>query len=236
MRRKNGSANRPAPRDHIPPDKQHANGASQSKARSRCERTESSYPPNIYRGRVGWEPDPTDSDGSAAADRAVEARGTPTMTSPTGARATWPRCRAFARTTGKPCRAAGDGVHGLCRHHTGLVLRRGWREPLPIWELRIMHDGIWVSPDRPARTSRKPSWPQRVSWSAAVRLVTSAQIARAVIHRTAGAAFLVELERCGVGVIDKGTNVPLVRRIAFLVSDVALATRLAKRRMGDGHG
>jgi hypothetical protein len=146
------------------------------------------------------------------------------------ARASWPRCRAFARSTGKPCRAAGDGVHGLCRNHTGLVLRRAWRPPLPLWWLLVTGGGVWLAPDRAARTRRKEtSWPQRVSWSIAVRLVTGRQVTRAVFHREEGRSLVREVEHCGGRVVTEGAD-GLIHRVRFEVDDPEASTWLARRR------
>lgn len=105
----------------------------------------------------------------------------------------------------------------------------GWREPRPMFEVRITPGGIWVIPDRPARTWRKSPWPQPVSWSVAVRLVTSGQVTRGLIHRKAGASLLREVRRCGVRVLEDGPSSDLVRSVAFEVHDVEASTRLAKQ-------
>jgi hypothetical protein len=154
----------------------------------------------------------------------------PTAGSPSGTRArtSWPRCRAMARTTGCRCKARGDGLNGLCKNHTGLILLGRWREPMPTWELQALPSGIWLAPSRPARTWRKPAWPQRVSWSIAVRLITSGQVTHAILHRNEGAALLREIERCGVRVVVERAD-SLVRRLRFEVDDRAASKRLAKR-------
>lgn len=145
----------------------------------------------------------------------------------TCARASWPRCRALARSTGRKCTAPGDGVNGLCKNHTGLALRGRWRAPLPTWELQVTASAIWLTPSRPARTWRKSAWPQRVSWSVGVRLVTSAQVTRAVLHRDAGRSLLRKLEHCGVRVLPEPGDT-LIRRYRFVVDDPGASTRLAK--------
>ena len=150
-------------------------------------------------------------------------------------RSSWPRCRGTARSTGERCKARGDGLRGLCKNHTGATLG-GWREPLPTFEVRITPSGIWVIPSRPARTWRKSPWPQQVSWAVAVRLVTSGQVTRGLVHRKAGASFLRELLRCGVRVLRDGPSSELVRSVAFEVPDIAAATLLAKRRKVTDHG
>lgn len=145
-------------------------------------------------------------------------------------RATWPRCGAFCRTTGEPCRARGDGRSGLCRLHGGLTLNAGWRPPLPTWSLRVTPGGVWVAPSRAARTWRKPSWPLRVSWAAAVRLVTNGLVTRGLLHRHEGIVFLAELQRCGVEVLEEGPTSAVRRRVRFEVQDVQASKALAKRR------
>lgn len=150
-------------------------------------------------------------------------------------RSSWPRCRAKARSTGERCKARGDGLRGLCKNHTGTTLG-GWREPRPTFEVRITPSGIWVIPSRPARTWRKSPWPQQVSWSVAVRLVTSGQVTCGLVHRKAGASLLRELRRCGVRVLRDGLSSELVRSVVFEVPDIAAATLLAKHRKATDHG
>lgn len=145
------------------------------------------------------------------------------------ARASWPRCRARARSTGERCRARGDGLRGLCKNHTGMTLG-GWREPRPIFEVRLTPKGIWIAPNRPARTWRKPSWPAHVSWSTAVRLVTSGRVTRGLLHLSSGSAFLSEIKRCRVSVIAEGPATALVRRFRFQVLDIGASKQAAKRR------
>lgn len=184
----------------------------------------------------------TSSERESLGANSTSAEGTTSL--PTGAlepladtqtRPRWPTCRAVARSTGKRCRAAGDGVHGLCKHHTGLTLRRAWQEPQPVWELRVGSGGIQLAPDRLARIrGKRQSWPQRVSWSIALRLVTSGQVTRALLAHGEGASLLRELEACGVKVTVDGSSSELVRRVAFEVPDIAAATNMAKRRWRAG--
>jgi hypothetical protein len=145
------------------------------------------------------------------------------------ARASWPRCRALARSTGARCRARGDGRGGLCKNHTGLTLKSGWRPPMPVWELRIATGGLWLAPDRPARTWRRSAWPQRVSWSIAARLIMGGQVTRALLHRKKGGALLRAIRRCGVRVVPEGGDA-LVYRVRFEVDATEASNRLASWR------
>jgi hypothetical protein len=149
---------------------------------------------------------------------------------PAGAHVAWGPCRATART-GRPCRAEGSGLGGLCRHHGGLALRGGWKDPLPIWTVVVAAGGCHVAPSRAARTwpAAPKRWPQRVRPWIALRLVASGQVTRGVFHRHEGSAFLAELVRCGVRVLDEGQPSALRRRVRFEVEDIQRSKALARR-------
>ena len=147
------------------------------------------------------------------------------------ARAKWDRCRAWARSAGRPCEAEGAGMGGRCALHGGLVVGGNWN-PQPVWEIRVAPSGYWVSPNRAPRTWRRPVWPRRVRPWVAVRLVARAQVTRALLHRGEGMWFLRELQRCGVRVVTECGDA-LVRRVTFEVADPE-ASRLAAKRRGRG--
>lgn len=150
---------------------------------------------------------------------------------PPRAHVAWGPCRATARS-GRPCRAEGSGLGGLCRHHGGLALRGGWKAPLPTWSLVVTAGTCHVAPSRAARAwpSAQKRWPQRVRPWIALRLVASGQVTRGVFHRDAGSVLLAELVRCGVRVVDEGAASALRRRVRFEVDDVERSKALAKRR------
>jgi hypothetical protein len=126
--------------------------------------------------------------------------------------ASWPRCGAYCRSTGEPCRAEGSGVNGLCPRHCGLVLPSGWREPRPTWELLVGFQVVLLKPSRVAH-GRWPAeqaafadrWPQRIRRWVAVRLVSSGQVARAVLLVGAGQKLLAEIRKAGVRVVPEHT-------------------------------
>lgn len=146
------------------------------------------------------------------------------------ARAAWGRCKAFARSTSSRCRAEGSGINGLCPMHYGLALARGrWKDPQPVWELRLTSSGCWVAPSRPPRGWRRSPWPQRIRPWIGVRLVASGQVTRAVLYRGAGSAFLVRVRRCGVRAVTEGGDA-LVRWVRFELDDPEASKTLARRQ------
>lgn len=126
----------------------------------------------------------------------------------------WPRCRARTRVGGR-CRAEGSGIHGLCIMHCGATLTARWRDPIPVFGLRIDTSGVHVSPNRAARTWRRPVWPQRVRPWVAVRLVTSGQVTRALVVGRRGKWLLAELVRLGVQVTEGARQSDGARRYSF---------------------
>jgi hypothetical protein len=155
---------------------------------------------------------------------------------PAGARAEWPRCGARTRSTGEPCRARGDGRGGLCALHSGMTLGTGWRAPLPTWTVIVGPSGLWIDPSRrcagrwPAERARLAAkWPLRVSWIAAVRLVSSGQVNCGLLYRREGQRFLEELEARGVVVSGDGSESPIARSVRF-DSSHAVPERVYRRR------
>ena len=154
----------------------------------------------------------------------------------TQARASRPRCGAFARSTGKPCQAEGSAIGGRCWLHCGATLPSGWRDPKPEWSLLVTADGVWLEPSRRAR-GRWPAerarfaarWPQRIRHWVGVRLIASGRIARAQLHRNQGEALIRAVKASGVNVLNDGGDA-LVRRVRFKVPDIEVSKQLAKCR------
>lgn len=158
----------------------------------------------------------------------------------TPVRASWPRCGARCRTTGRGCRAEGSGISGRCRMHCGATLAAGWGSPPPTWTVTLAANGCWIHPSRgargrwPAEVARLAAkWPQRIREWVAVRLVERGAIAHGIVYRNRGAGFLRAVARRGVMVLaDRGDTV--VRRLRFEVGPPRVsrsrATLWARRR------
>lgn len=79
----------------------------------------------------------------------------------------WPRCGAFARSSGRACQAPGAGLGGRCRHHGGLTLgavsrKRHWLRPAeraPVEPRKVVlvsaYEGLHAECHAPARDRRR---------------------------------------------------------------------------------
>jgi hypothetical protein len=139
------------------------------------------------------------------------------------ARTSWPRCGAYARSSGEPCRAEGSGINGLCPRHCGLVLPSGWRDPKPTWELLVGSRAVLLKPSRPGhgrwpaeREAFEKRWPQRIRPWIAVRLVAGGQVKRAMILRGSGARLLKAILAKGVRVIPERVHPYLASGISLV--------------------